>query len=401
MNAARRLSRIVIRNYRSIGFCDLRPGALTYLVGRNGSGKSNLLDALKFVKDGLEGPLDNALNERGGIKQVRRRSTGHPRHFGIRLELVLSDGRPALYAFEIGAVEGGRYTVKEERCEVGRRGSGPSFVVSEGSAPVSSEQPFPAIVKGRLALAAASGLEAFAPVFEQLTAMGFYNLNPEAIASLQSPQDGRLLKPLGDNLASVVGHLAEYRPEALERIVAYLETVVPGVVGVKREQTGHMETVGFQQTVAGADRPWWFPAHAMSDGTLRALGILVALFQEEPEFRPSMIAIEEPESALHPAASAALREALVQASRTSQVLVTSHSPDLLDDDAIRPESVLAVSSREGETVIAPVDRAAREMLREELFTPGELLRLEQLQPDPDLVKEQHARQGDLFASLSP
>lgn len=401
MSAPRRLSRIVIRNYRSIGFCDLRLGDLTYLVGRNGSGKSNLLDALKFVKDALEVPLDNALNERGGIKQVRRQSGGRPRDFGIRLELMLSDGRPALYAFEIGAAKGGRHTIKEERCEIGKRGSGPSFVVSEGKLPVSSEQAFPAIVKGRLALASASGLEAFAPVFEQLTAMGFYNLAPEAIASLQSPQDGRLLKPSGGNLASVIGHLEEYRPGALERIVTYLGTVVPGLVGVKREQAGHMETVSFQQTVTKAKGPLSFPAHSMSDGTLRALGILVALFQEEPEFRPSMIAIEEPESALHPAASAALREALAQASKTSQVLVTSHSPDLLDDVGIRPESVLAVSSLGGETVIAPLDRAAREMLRDELFTAGELLRLEQLQPDPDLVREQHARQGDLFAVISP
>ena len=317
VNDVPRISRISIRNYRSIGACDLQPGPLTYLVGRNGSGKSNLLDALKFVKDALEGPLENALNERGGVKQVRRQSSGHPRHFAIRLELVLADGRDALYAFEIGAAEGGGYVVKEERCEIGGRGSGPSYSVREGGSTVSSEEPFPAVTKGRLALAAASGIEAFAPVFEHLTSMGFYNLNPEAMSALQSPQDGRLLKPLGENIASVIGHLGAHERGSLDRVVAYLETVVPGVVGVEREQTGHMETISFKQTVTGAKHPWSFPAHAMSDGTLRALGILVALFQGERGSGPSLIAIEEPESALHPAASAALREALVHASRTT------------------------------------------------------------------------------------
>jgi ABC-type multidrug transport system ATPase subunit len=79
------LRRVVLRNYKSIGNCDVRLGPLTYLVGANGSGKSNFIDALHFVRDALTGSLDNALNERGGLSEVRRRSSGHPNHFGIRL----------------------------------------------------------------------------------------------------------------------------------------------------------------------------------------------------------------------------------------------------------------------------------------------------------------------------
>ena len=390
MPAIPRISRIVIRNYRSIGACDLRPHALTWLVGRNGSGKSNLLDALKFVKDALDGPLENALNERGGIKQVRRQSSGHPRHFTIRLELVLADGRTALYAFEIGAAEGGGYTVKHEHCQIGRHRKGPSFTMQADGRIVSSEPAFPAVTRGRLALAAASGIADFAPVFAHLTSMGFYNLNPESMSALQSPQDGRLLKPLGENIASVVGHLETHEKASLERILTYLETVVPGIVGVEREQTGHMETILFKQTIAGAKHPWSFPAHSMSDGTLRALGILVALFQGERAGRPSLVCIEEPESALHPAASAAVREALLHASRTTQIFVTSHSPDLLDDRSIDADSLLAVGAEGGETFIAPIDHAAREVLKDALFTPGELLRLEQLYPDAVLVEARRA-----------
>lgn len=55
------LRRVVLRNYKSIGLCDVRLGPLTYLVGVNGSGKSNFLDALHLVRDALTGLLDNAL----------------------------------------------------------------------------------------------------------------------------------------------------------------------------------------------------------------------------------------------------------------------------------------------------------------------------------------------------
>ena len=83
------LSRVVLRNYKSIAACDVALGPLTFLVGANGSGKSNFLDALHLVRDALTGSLDNAISERGGLNEVRRRSAGHPTHFGIRLEFTL------------------------------------------------------------------------------------------------------------------------------------------------------------------------------------------------------------------------------------------------------------------------------------------------------------------------
>ena len=108
------LRNVQLRNYRSIGNCDVRLGALTMLVGRNGSGKSNFLDALRFVVDGLRTSLDHAIRERGGIDAVRRSSTGHPRNIAIRLEIVLPDWRVADYGFEIAAQTRGGFVVKRE-----------------------------------------------------------------------------------------------------------------------------------------------------------------------------------------------------------------------------------------------------------------------------------------------
>ena len=134
----------------------------------------------------------------------------------------------------------------------------------------------------------------------------------------------------------------------------------------------------------------------MSDGTLRALGILVALFQGGTEKRPSLVAIEEPEVALHPSAAAVLREALTVSAKRSQILITSHSPDLLDDRAIHADSLIAVTADGGVTQIAALDGASRKVLRQGLYTPGELLKLNQLAPDPAAIADTERKQFELF-----
>lgn len=393
------IKRVVLRNFKSIGQCDVRLRPLTYLVGQNGAGKSNFLDALHFVRDALSGSLDNAINERGGLNEVRRRSSGHPTHFGIRIEFRLNDGREGFYAFDIGAMSSGGYEVQHERCAIGGLGRGPFFRIEKGRLLESSEPTFPSVTSDRLALVAASGLTVFRPVFDALTTMGFYNLNPKLMRELQKPQDGRLLKPVGENIASVIGHLQRVAPDRVETIKEYLRSVVPMVHGMERKAIGPMETLEFRQDMAGAKHPWKFLAQNMSDGTLRALGVLTALLQSNSDYSPTLVGIEEPETALHPAASAALREVLVQASETTQVLVTSHSPDLLDDAGIDADSVLSVVSEGGETKIAPLDQASRQMLREHLFSAGELLRMNQLAPDRSVLDRESEVQADLFGDL--
>jgi len=90
------LQRVKIRNYKSIGSCNVTLQGLTVLLGRNGAGKSNFLDALRFVMEGLQTSLDHAIKSRGGLESVRRRSTGHPRNFAIELEMNLPVDRPSI-----------------------------------------------------------------------------------------------------------------------------------------------------------------------------------------------------------------------------------------------------------------------------------------------------------------
>jgi predicted ATPase len=138
-----------------------------------------------------------------------------------------------------------------------------------------------------------------------------------------------------------------------------------------------------------------FQATNMSDGTLRALGVLVALLQATGRF-PLVVGVEEPETALHPAAVAVLLDAARDASRHAQVILTSHSPDLLDRDDIPDDALLAVSAEHGRTVIGRVDEAGRAALRDHLFTAGELLRMNQLEPEVDSIHPGDRARAKLF-----
>ena len=120
----------------------------------------------------------------------------------------------------------------------------------------------------------------------------------------------------------------------------------------------------------------------MSDGTLYVLGILLAVYQPRP---PTLVGLEEPETAIHPGAAAALAETIQEAGLRTQVLVTTHSPDLItrfDTDSLR-----AVERIDGLTVIAPIAKEQREAIRLRLFTAGELHRIEGLRPSRPVPEE--------------
>jgi len=388
------VERVRLKNFKSIGACDVTLGSLTFLVGPNGAGKSNFVDALRFVSDGLRNSLDHAMRDRGGIAEVRRRSGGHPTHFGMRLDLNLPSGGAAQYAFVVAAKPEGAFEVQREICRLRSPDRSSYYDVSRGEVASASMANPPAAADDRLYLVNVSGIADFRQIYDALASMGFYNPNPKEIRALQPPQDGRLLDSTGRNIASVLASMDRSAPERMRRIEEFLHQVVPSVHGVERKVLGPMETLQFRQDVAGAKHPWHFYAASMSDGTLRALAVLTALYQANGNGGVSLVAIEEPEIALHPAAASVLRDALRDSSRQTQVIVTSHSPDLLDDAAIAEDNLLAVVAKDNVTQIGPIDDAGRGVLRKQLYTAGELLRIDQLRPQPSLFVNE--AQLDLF-----
>ncbi|MBF0374731.1 MAG: ATP-binding protein [Alphaproteobacteria bacterium] len=120
-----------------------------------------------------------------------------------------------------------------------------------------------------------------------------------------------------------------------------------------------------------------FNVDQMSDGTLRVLGLLVALYQQPA---PATIALEEPEQTVHPGVLRVLAEAIEEVSDTRQILVTTHSPDLLDrfDPAQMSKRVIAVEMENGVTTAKPLNAAQIEAVRSNLFTLGQLMSIEGL-----------------------
>lgn len=373
-----------LTHYRSIKSCDVVLGDLVLLVGPNGAGKSNFLDALRLTSQALRENLDNALRERGGVTEVRRRSTGHPTHFTVSLELDWAGGGGE-YQFSIGALPKGGYRVTRESCSVRLTefGSADRFfeITRRGQETETrtSEERLPAASPDRLMLVAMSGTEPFSAVFHGLAGINVFSINPDAVRAPQKPGPGELLLRDGANLASVLDQLRREDPRRKEIIEAYLGGIVDGVVSADRRAIGAWETVELSQRVRGAPSPWEFMASSMSDGTLRVLGILTAVLGASTRFA-SPVGVEEPETALHPRAAAVLMDAMREAAETRQVLVTTHSPELVDT-VDEQTGLLAVRAVEGDTFIGQVDVAGRLALREGLFTAGELLRTDQLQPE--------------------
>ena len=380
------ITRVVLKNYKSIAACDVQLQPLTFLVGRNGSGKSNFLDALRFVADALNSSLDHAVRARGGIHDVCKRSGRRitdPDYFSIRLEFALPDGSAGYYAFQI-ETRLTRYVVQTEECKFQNGNPTTSdiyFNVVNGNVTDTSVKVAPAAARDRLYLVNASGLPEFRPIYDAFSRMGFYNLNPDIIRDLQDPDSGDMLVQDGSNLTSIFNELPS---EVKRNIQEYLQVVVPGVQHVHVRKFGPKETLGFRERVVDGKHSLRFLANNMSDGTLRALGILVALFQgnQQTQRRVTLVGIEEPETALHPGAVAVLLDSLRDAAHRMQVIVTTHSPELLDDKHLDVNSILAVEAHDGDTVIAPVDEASKSVVQDRLFTIGELLRSNQLQPDP-------------------
>jgi predicted ATPase len=151
------LTRVRLRHYRSLARADISLGDLLLLVGPNGSGKSNFLDALRLTSESLQTSLDQALRSRGGVAEVRRRSTGHPTHCAIELAFRGED-LAGIYGFEVGAVRGGGFRIAREYCDIeyysltsdGKRRPDAGFSVVDGQLNFTTEPVMPPVSEQRL-----------------------------------------------------------------------------------------------------------------------------------------------------------------------------------------------------------------------------------------------------------
>jgi predicted ATPase len=360
-----------VSNFRSLGEgVEVRLDALTLLVGANGSGKSNVMDALRFVSDAMHMGLQGALTHRNGIGAVRRWSGGHPFDLSITVQVDLAGGTGG-YSFELTGAKAEDYRVKREAAWLNVGGTSVLFRVENGTWADGPENLRPPLDAQSLALPLVGGDARFRPLVNELQNITVYSIFPD---TLRAPQKYSPTKPMsrhGDNWVSVLHDQSAgtWKPE----LVSALHKLTGDIEDLRITQAAGFLVVEFRHHSANSKMKW-FGASQESDGTLRVAGIVSALLQDPAV---PVIGIEEPELTVHPGAVPLLHDFLQQASQRSQVIVTTHSPELLD--LVLPSAVRVVERRDGETTIGPMAESQKRAVRDGLLTLGEALRTVGLQ----------------------
>lgn len=399
MNAV--LKKLILKRFRSIPSGTIDFENPTFLVGRNGSGKSNLVDAFAFLAELMVSPLQAVFDRRGGITSVRNRTSGRSYSPNLGLCAIFGQINGAVtggrYAFEVRALPNYGFDVVREQCVVNLKdGSRHWFDRTQGRFDSNVRGMEPASEPSALVLPVVGGDVRFASVVRALSGIRTYSIEPGRLRQMQDPDSGTSLKPDGSNAASVLQEIERHAPEAIEQICDLLASVVPNTRRVKPIKHGNKLSLEFTQEW-GQKKRLKFEAFNMSDGTLRALGLLVAVFQRPI---PTLLALEEPEATIHPGALGAILDLLLNASERMQVVVTTHSPEVLDATWLEARNIRIVEWTEGASRIAPLAQASRRALHDHLMGAGELLRSNALDAEPLFDDPNVVAQGDLFEVLT-
>ena len=381
------LRQLTLSSFRSFLHTDVLFENPTIVVGRNGSGKSNFTDAFAFLSEAMASPLQAIIERRGGFSAVSHRSSARGRPGNLSLEVVLENPdertESARYSIDLRSRSGNDFEVASEECSVVRNDGIRAWFVrhtSRGSTRWESsvESLLPVIEPRALALPIVAGDTRFLSMFLFLARMRTYRIEPAALRAMQDPDGGSGLRSDGRNTASVLREIQRRSTESdWRRICELLESVVPGTVEVRPKKHGNKLTLEFTQSREGTE-PIKFEAFSMSDGTLRVLGLITAVFQWPI---PSLLVIEEPEASMHPGSLGVILDVLRLASHSMQVVVTTHSPDILDAKWIEDRHLRILTWERGSSRIGRVSQAVQTALGQRIMGAGELLRSNALTPD--------------------
>ena len=343
-----KLSSFRARCYRSLRDETIELGDLNLFIGANASGKSTILDALRFLHEGVRArDFRGPMFSRGGILNLAWKGEEARQ---IDLTAILDD-RGKTYEWTIRLVkEGYEFGVEEnvnqlhsgrppEQLLKANRGVGSWWSGDEGS--VNLKQP-----PTSCALAAAAADASFPArgIAEFVERWGFFDPNPFLLRRDWASVDSGRFDPYGRNLGETLYALNAASPEVLDRIVSSTREIVGLPSSIEPRESE--DRFYFVQNEPGLQ----YPVNQMgvSSGTLRMLALMTALHGEPAA---NLIGIEEPENYIHPSALSSFVQYLLERREQVQIMVTTHSPLLLDylgDPAT--VSVVRRSGNEGTTV---------------------------------------------------
>lgn len=340
-----RIESLKVENYRALRKVDLNNlTPMTVLLGPNGSGKSTIFDVFDFLAECFQFGLRHAWDRRGRGKELKTRGSSGPIVFELKYRE--QPGTPII-TYHLAIDEGIKGPEVVEEWLEWRRGSrGKPFRFVEfrkgvgkaasGDAPDSDDKRVETNLRSP-DLIAVNTLGQFtehprvAALREFITDwyVSYLSIDQTRNQPEAGPQD-RLSKG-GENLPNVIQYLKEQHPDRLEHIFSVLRQRIPRLERVEAEPMPdgrlllQIKDAPFEQPVL---------SKFASDGTMKMLAYLTVLYDPEP---PRFIGIEEPENFLHPRLLPELAEECRAASEFSQLLITSHSPFLLN--AMRTEEV--------------------------------------------------------------
>lgn len=367
-----RIREISVRNYKSLRHVTVRPRSLNVLVGPNDSGKSNFADFLDFLADVYQHGVSEAVARKGGADAIAfrdRDSRSGTISFSIDADISYrgiphdepgSEGKLRFrHEVSLKLIDGllwSYHAVDEERLTIdsAERGSRTPLVALHRSADeirstVSSEnssfgreaETIPAILEliskaggADRADSILNGLGSVSPMVkafaESVSKVRVFQFSPVAGRQPGAPAPSSKLDRYGANLPTVVDLLQREHPRAWEKVLTAMRRIKPNLEQV---EVGYTENrlLGLFFREAGYDRAW--SAAEVSDGTIQSLALLTAIYDPEP----GLLVLEEPENSVHPWIVRNIVEACRSVGRRKQIILTTHSPVLLD--AVKPSEV--------------------------------------------------------------
>jgi predicted ATPase len=334
--------RLSIKNWKNFVKADFKiPGRL-FLVGPNASGKSNLLDLFRFLRDLAlpGGGFQEAVSRRGGVKMIRSLASRRHSDIEIAVELESKDGRTRwMYEIVFNQDTPRRASLRKERVlrndvEILTRPT-----PDDHRDPIRLSQTF---------LEQINANQEFREIYTFFASIRYIHIVPQLIRDpdrvVGQPDD-----PFGVDLIEQIAKTPERTRNARLRLIQKaLSIAVPQleVVELWRDIRGTPH-------LRGKYKHWrpqgtWQTEEQFSDGTLRLIGLLWVILEGG-----GPLLLEEPELSLHPDIIRVLPQIFARAQRSTgrQIIVSTHAPDLLRDEGIGLDEVLLmVPGREGTEV---------------------------------------------------
>ncbi|MFM7201019.1 MAG: AAA family ATPase [Myxococcota bacterium] len=390
-----KLEQLRLRNFKAYEDALLEFEDLTVLIGKNGAGKSTVREALEFLRDALTERLSNAVSKRGGLALLLRQGARIPVPsllLAVQCSVMVGT-RPyrLVYGFELmkDLEENGRVTQEHLSVE---SSEAPAF--ERKGMEWRSDLPGLKPVLGYESLllpVLAEQHPLWHHLYNGLSRLCTYDIKPDELRKDCQARTGEPLEADGSNAPNVLADLERQHRQELRWLTEYLASVLPGISLLRTESRKGQRSLYFEQEAEASMR---LETTQVSVGTLRALGVLLALFQQPP---PSLVFIEEPEDSIHIQALDSLIDAMTSRLKGMQVVLTSHNTVVLMHPAITFKRTRLLAWHRGKSRIHRLVAEAPSVDDME-FSVGELLQSNALTLDAENPRpEPVAVRGPFFA----